>query len=536
VGTADPHWRLAVGVVSYIETSARQAMVTPHLALERELHPQSSIMLGPLPPPATSALRRRCLAVFIALLGVLPAGAVRADTPYELELPRGFPRPRIPAENPLTWEKVELGRFLFYDTRLSLNQTQACASCHRQDKAFTDGLARAVGSTGQLHPRSSMSLANVAYAGTLGWANPGLFRLEKQAEIPLFGTDPIELGMSGKEQELFARLSADLRYQRMFAEAYPGEADPVNLATILAAIASFERTLLSGNSAYDRYVFGLDDDAISPAAKRGSDIFFTSERHECFHCHLGFNLTNSLDSEGREEPQVSFHNTALYNVRCSDFGLPELDLVWCESPPGPEECANTPDQALGCHCDGPGPQDMGCYPRPNTGAYEVSHLPQDMGAFKAPSLRNVAVTAPYMHDGSIATLEEVLDHYAAGGRTVAEGPNAGVGSESPAKGAFVRGFDLTEQDRADLLEFLKSLTDDEFLTNPRYSDPFAPVACPGDCDLDGVVAVNELVTSINVSLGDSSLARCVVSDPSGDGRVTVSELVSAIRRALDGCG
>jgi cytochrome c peroxidase len=471
----------------------------------------------------------------LAVLAAVTWGAIaRADTPYELKLPRGFPDPDIPADNPLTWEKIELGRFLFYDTRLSGNQTYACASCHQQNKAFTDGLPQAVGSTGELHPRSAMTLTNIAYAATLAWANPTLLTLENQALVPMFNEDPVELGLAGKDAELLDRLRADPRYQRMFAEAFADQADPFSLASITRAIASFERTLISGNSPYDRFVFGVDDNAISDAAKRGEVLFF-DETHECFHCHAGFNLTTSVDQAG-QVAQRPFHNTALYNVRCSDFGLPELDLPWCDSPPDPALCMlQTAAQPLGCHCQGSGLQDYGCYPPPNTGTYDITHDAQDMGRFKAPTLRNVAATAPYMHDGSIATLEDVLDHYAAGGRTISDGPYAGVGSGSPSKGAFVRGFQLSATDKADLVEFLTSLTDQDFMTNPHFADPFQPVTCPGDCNLDGAVDVSELVTSINVSLGTSSLALCVVSDPSGDGRVTIDELVRAIGSTLNGC-
>jgi hypothetical protein len=196
---------------------------------------------------------------------------------------------------------------------------------------------------------------------------------------------------------------------------------------------------------------------------------------------------------------------------------------------------NDSSQPRGCHCEGSGPQQMGCYPPPNTGKYAITHKAEDMGAFKAPTLRNVALTAPYMHDGSIATLEDVVDHYAAGGRTIAEGPDAGVGSDSPSKGLFVRGFPLTAQEKADLVEFLKSLTDDEFVTNPHFSDPFQAVRCAGDCNLDGTIDVSELITSINVSLDSASLALCVVGDPNGDGAVTVDELIRAIGGALNGC-
>jgi cytochrome c peroxidase len=522
-------------------------MIGPDLALAVKFTPKSDTVLSPRPSHTMRSPRRRGLALLLAVVGAFSLVAVaRADTPYELHLPRGFPEPSIPEDNPLTWEKVELGRFLFYDTRLSGNQTYACASCHQQDKAFTDGLTVAVGSTGELHPRSSMSLANVVYAGTLAWANPNLFNgafghpfgaLEDQAVIPMFGEQPVELGLAGKDEELFGRLRADPRYQRLFAEAFADEEERINLSTITRAIASFERTLISGNSPYDRFVYGLDDDALSFSARRGERLFF-AEAANCSHCHLPNHILSDSNERKGALPERAFHNTGLYNLACADVGLPPLDLYWCDPPPPPALCnpALGDDQPLGCHCEGPGPQNLGCYPPDNTGAYEITLKSQDMGSFKAPSLRNIAVTGPYMHDGSIATLEEVVEHYAQGGRTITEGPYAGVGKDSPVKGQFMRGFNLTAQEKADIVEFMEALTDEEFLTKPRYSDPFAPVACPGDCDLNGTVAVNELVSSVSVSLGQSSLALCIVSDPSGNGAVTVDELIRAVRGALDGCG
>lgn len=468
---------------------------------------------------------RRVLVLFA--LAVLAAAPAIADTPYVLDLPRGFPAPNVPPDNPLTWEKVELGRFLFYDTRLSGNQTYACATCHQQAAAFTDGRPQALGSTGETHPRGSMSLANVAYAGTLAWNNPGLFALESQALIPMFGEHPIELGLTGKEDELFARLGADLRYQRMFAEAFPDATDPISLDTITKALASFERTLISGNSPYDRYALGLDDNAISASAKRGESLFFDADFgagvfRECSHCHGGFNFTASVDHAGTiaERP---LHNNALYNLRCADFGLPAIDLPQCDTTPPATQC------------DGTGPQAMGCYPPDNTGAFSITGKTSDMGKFKAPTLRNIAVTAPYMHDGSIATLDEVLDHYSSGGRTITEGPYAGVGSESPARGQFIVHFNLTEKQRADLLAFLDALTDDEFLTNPRFADPFQPPACPGDCSLDGSVTVSDVVAAVGVNLGANPLALCIAADTNGDGEVRIDELIRGVQLLLNGC-
>lgn len=352
-----------------------------------------------------------------------------APAPFDWQLPPGFPRPKVPADNPMSRAKVEVGRYLFYDTRLSGNQTFSCATCHQQGNAFADTRPRGVGSTGEVHPRGSMSLANVAYAPALTWANPNMRRLEQQALVPMFGEAPVELGLAGKEDELLARLRGDSRYAAMFAEAFPSDAAPISLTNVTRAIAAFERTLISGNAPYDRFQRG-DSSAISRAAQRGALAFF-DEKLECFHCHGGFTFTNSVDFAGKGFVEMEFHNTGLYNVHGA-----------------------------------------GRYPRDNPGLMEHSGDPADDGKFKAPTLRNIAVTAPYMHDGSVRTLDEAIDHYAAGGRTIGTGANAGVGRRNPNKSGFVKGFTLSPRERSDLLAFLRSLTDSSFLTDPRFANPY----------------------------------------------------------------
>lgn len=337
---------------------------------------------------------------------------------YDWNLPVGFPVPVAPADNPMTAEKVALGRRLFYDKRLSKNETQSCASCHRQELAFTDGLARGVGSTGAVHPRGSMSLANVAYAPTITWANPLLLTLERQAQVPIFGEDPVELGHTSTP-ELEARLAAEPIYGDLFPKAFPGEVQPIALANALKALASFERTLISARSPFDRWSRDGDASAVSESAKRGSTLS-QSEKLECFHCHVAPLCTDHATWIGKPFNDRPYHNTGLYDV------------------------------------DG-----AGAYPFPNTGVEAITKVPADMGRFKAPSLRNIAVTAPYMHDGSIATLEEVLDHYVAGGRTA-----------SPLKDPLIVPLTVTAEERADVIEFLKSLTDHEFLKDPKHSDPW----------------------------------------------------------------
>lgn len=341
--------------------------------------------------------------------------------PYSWRLPPGFPYPNVPAENLMTEAKVELGRHLFYDRRLSLNQTQSCASCHKQQLAFTDGKPRGVGSTGEKHPRGPMGLFNVAYNPVLTWANPLVKQLEQQALVPLFGDHPVELGMAGKEGLLEQRLKAVPKYRKLFGAAFGGE---ITMANAVKAIASFERTLLSGDSPYDEYRRGDDVNAISAAAKRGEELFF-SEKLECFHCHGGFNFTGTVDYLGKGFVEVEFHNTGLYNL------------------PGKFS-----------------------YPEPNVGLYEFTQQPDDVGKFKAPSLRNIAVTAPYMHDGSVKTLEDAIAHYASGGK------------DNPNKSEFVKPIDLSAKERADVKAFLESLTDREALVNPKWSNPWMATPVP----------------------------------------------------------
>jgi cytochrome c peroxidase len=369
------------------------------------------------------------VAVAGAALGSWRAHAQPTPTGWRWVLPRGFPAPVVPADNPMSDAKVLLGRHLFYDPRLSGTGTFSCASCHLQALAFTDGKGRAVGATGEVHPRGSMSLANAAYVPALTWANPLMRSLEAQALVPMFGDDPVELGLGGQEQALLTRLAAVPRYQALFRDAYPGEPTPLTLANITRALGAFQRTLISGASPYDRYQHG-ERTAISASARRGATLFF-GEKTECFHCHGGFNLTGTVNYVGKGFSEAEFHNTGLYNL------------------------------------DG-----TGRYPAPNTGVEAVSGDPEDMGRFRAPSLRNIAVTAPYMHDGSIATLEEVVAHYNAGGRTIRAGPHAGVGAASPLKSSFIKPMHLTPQERRDLVAFLRALTDSSFLRDPRHANPW----------------------------------------------------------------
>ncbi len=337
------------------------------------------------------------LALLAALLFVTLCGAAEPES-YNWNLPRGFPKPAVPADNPMTQAKVELGRYLFYDARMSVNGKQSCASCHKQELAFTDGLPVAVGATGEHHPRGAMSLVNVAYDSVLTWSDASKRQLEQQALVPMFGDHPVELGLR-QDAHFFSLLPQDALYQRLFIAAFPADGNPYTVANVTRALACFERSIISARSPYDRYHYNRDDSAISESAKHGEVLFF-SQPLSCFRCHGGFNFNDNTTSAGHEPDEVELHNTALY---------------------------------------------------------------AEQGKFKAPGLRNIAITAPYMHDGSIQTLEAVLDHYAQGGR---------AGHNNPSKDPLLTGFALSPQDRKNLIEFLKTLTDEEVLRDPRFSNPW----------------------------------------------------------------
>ena len=371
------------------------------------------------PPPAAEQTPRTPT----VLHWTLPEYAAPDD--WAWHLPDYFPPPRVPADNPMRAEKVALGRWLFYDRRLSGNGTQACASCHEQRRAFSDGRARAVGSTGVVHPRSAMALVNVAWNATYTWANSALPSLERQIPNPIFGTEPVELGVQDDEVDaVLARLRADARYPALFAAAFG--TPQVTWQRIMQAIACFERTLVSVGSRYDHYLQGRA--TLTESEQNGLRVFHEAQ---CDTCHGGPNFTDQFVSAGTREIRVRYHNVGLYNL------------------------------------DG-----QGAYPEESEGVFEITANLADIGAFRAPTLRNIEVTAPYMHDGSVATLEEVVALFAEGGQHIATGALAGDGRASPLKSRLVRARDLSAQERADLVAFLKTLTDPAFLTDPTLSDPF----------------------------------------------------------------
>jgi cytochrome c peroxidase len=263
---------------------------------------------------------------------------------FAWKLPAGFPTPAVPADNPMSAAKVALGEALFSDPRLSITGKYSCQSCHSPTRAFTDGLPRSLGATGEALPLNAPTLFNVAYNASLGWQNPNVRTLEQQMRGPMFNDHPRELGLAGREQGLERELAADAALARSFVAAFPGDEAPVTMDNVIRAIAAYERTLLSGGAPFDRYVFAGDHGALSERQKAGMQLFF-SERTGCASCHSGIN----------------------FNGEWVDREHPEASAIFADT---------------------------------GTGV-----------AVRVPTLRNLPMTAPFMHDGRFATLDAVLDHY-----------------------------------------------------------------------------------------------------------------------------
>ena len=304
---------------------------------------------------------------------------------WRWSLPPGVTPPPVPADNPMTQAKVELGHRLFYDADLSVDGTLSCAGCHGQHRAFSESNATHPGVRGVAGRRNVMTLSNVGYFSALTWGDPGLRSLEAQVLVPTLGEHPIEMGMKGQEAELARRLGADACYRRMFAEAFPDRRGAIGMDTVALALAAFERTLVSFGSDYDRGV-------LSDAAKRGRGLFFGPDL-KCASCHAAPLFTDAAAAD----PVAAFHAIGPADGR--DRGLAE-----------------------------------------------VTGKPGDAGRFRTPSLRNVALSPPYLHDGSARTLSDAIRRHEAA---------AGLG----------------DADMASLIAFLDSLTDQAFVTDPKFALP-----------------------------------------------------------------
>ncbi len=303
----------------------------------------------------------------------------------------------------------ELGRHLFFEPRLSANGCRPCSACHVPELAFTDGRARATGAFGDEHPRNTPTLTNVGYAASLTANKPGIGTLEEQAAVPMFNEHPPEMGLSRDSiGEVLKNLQADPMYRDLTVAATSDPNGKLTLDVVLRSLAAFERSLISYQSGFDRYVYDGDESGMSVEAKRGMDLFF-SHRLACAVCHMGWNLSGPVRSSAQAKPEQRFHNVGI------------------AAPTDPIQ------------------------------------------EFKVPTLRNIALTAPYMHDGSITTLSEVVEHYERGG-----GPN-------PNRSSILRQFTLSEMQRSDLIAFMHALTDEAFIERAARLRPTTISPSPKSC-------------------------------------------------------
>ena len=330
-------------------------------------------------------------------------------TPFSLEVPDYLPRPRQVASNPLTEEGIALGRRLFYDPILSRDSSLACAGCHRQEFAFTDGLAVSVGVRGEEGSRNAMSLVNLAF-------NPNGFNWDgSSAELWEQGLHPVEnvLEMDNDWEEVLRRISRHPDYPERFRAAFGvSRTGEIEREMVAKAIAQFERTIISADTRFDRVVY-RNEEFFTEQEQLGADSLFFVEDVPATVLHPGCGHCHNAPTFGDNK----FKNNGLDDVAGLDAFA-------------------------------------------DAGRGGVSGARFDNGKFRTPTLRNIALTAPYMHDGRFATLEEVIDHYAGGGH--------GVENEDP----NITGFSLTEREKAALLAFLGTLTDKNLLTDPQFSDPF----------------------------------------------------------------
>lgn len=359
-------------------------------------------------PHAVTPFRSSSFVVGLCLLAiscsekpkVAEVAAKPVGTPIALQTPLGLPPVPVPVDNPPTAETVALGRRLYYDKQLSADNTVACANCHSPATAFTDGKAVSQGVNGKTGTRNAPTVLNAAYH-TLQFWDGRAKSLEEQAGGPI--QNPVEMNQA--HDVMVAKIGKLTDYKTAFDKAFgPG---PVTVDKVEKAIASFERTAVSGNSPFDRYQYGGDKKALSPAAIRGLAIFTDKNRANCVACHT-IEEKYALFTDGK------FHNIGV----------------------GVDANGELKDQ----------------------GRYAETHQEADRGAFRTPTLRNVALTAPYMHDGSLKTLKDVVDFYVGGG------------TSNPHLDKDIKEIKLTGPERADLVAFLESLTGD----TPADSGPPTP--------------------------------------------------------------
>ena len=337
--------------------------------------------------------------------------------------PLGLPPVPIPADNPQSPAKIRLGDRLFHEARLSSDGKVSCSTCHAEDKAFTDHRRVSRGHNGLLGTRNAPTVINSAYMQTLFWdgREPDLEGQSKQPPV-----NPVEGGLPDHEA-LLEIIRNDPAYVKAFKEVYGVEAADITIDQYADAIASFERTIIAGDSPFDRYQYGGDKSAMSKAAIRGLAVFRGQGR--CVSCHV-IEQTQALFTDNR------FHNIGV-GFKNIQGRVGEIAGEFIKAKNAGADVDKTvlsdPDAS-------------------ELGRFAVSEDINTVGAFKTATLRNIELTAPYMHDGSQKTLEDMVNFYNNGGRVNADDPF------SPFLSGGIRPLNLSEQQKSDLVEFLKALT------------------------------------------------------------------------------
>ena len=348
--------------------------------------------------------------IFLGLCLSCNKDRVYSPTPFTISTPSHFPNMIIPADNPMTEEGIELGRFLFYEKRLSGDNTMNCASCHLSENAFAESSQYSTGIDGISGTRNAMPLFNLGWEEFFFWDGR-----ESSLEAQILEPVPNPIEMHQEWQQAVEKLSADVFYRNSFFRAFGEEG--IDATKVSKAIAQFLRTIVSSSSKYDvmyKYEYGIelsDDEntmlqSIDAEEWAGYDLFKSLNGADCFHCHNG--------------PLM----------RVKKFSNNGLDNTFTD-----------------------------------LGRSLVTNNPEDDGKFKVPSLRNIELTAPYMHDGRFSTLDEVIEHYSSG---VHISPTIDPLIEYANQG----GVQLDAQEKVLLKKFLLTLTDTVFINNPKFKDPF----------------------------------------------------------------
>ena len=319
-----------------------------------------------------------------------------------------------------------LGRYLFFEKRLSVNQSKSCGSCHDPQLAFTDGYRRSVSALGENLKHNSPSLLNTQTYRLYDWANPTASDYIGQMQRPLYSHAPVELGLNKHWAEVKKFLEEDSLYATLFKRAFNQSKAEATQANIHEALAAYLNTLKTENSVYHQYLRG-NKNVLAASALNGLKLF-ESEKLQCAICHTPPSFT--LNDTNHPNAEL-FVNIGLYNI-----------------------------------------QNQNTYPEGDQGIIAFSKKKSDDGKYKIPSLLNIAVTSPYMHDGSVQTLEEVIEIYSRGGRLIQSGPMAGDGALHKNKHPLIKGFSITPEEKSDLVAFLHSLTDTSYLRQEHFQNPF----------------------------------------------------------------